>query len=150
MYDGGGSFSGGYAYLCMAGKYGYIDKTGETVIQMNYTGAGNFDPVLKLAPVKSNRGWGVIDMKGKVIVPTVHTKVELCSDGYIYVEKDGKCGIYSKTGVEVFPIKCEAIEYQPGKNLFNGDVAVARIDGQRVNIDPQGNLVYQYSLLTDK
>ena len=150
MYDDGGSFSGGYAYLSMAGKYGYIDKTGETVIQMNYTGAGNFDPVLKLAPVKSNRGWGVIDMKGKVIVPTVHTKVELCSDGYIYVEKDGKCGIYSQTGAEVFPIKCEAIEYIPGKNLFNGDVAMARIDGQRVNIDPQGNLVYQYSLLTDK
>ena len=145
----GSSFSGGYAYLAQAGRYGYIDKSGEFVIPMNYSDAKDFDPATKLACVEQNGAWGVIDVKGNFVVPAEYSKVDVCADGSIYVEKDGKCGIFSQTGEEIFPVRLDNLEKDKRRRLFVHGVAIGRLDEQRVRIDSHGNIVYQYSLLTD-
>jgi hypothetical protein len=150
MYDAGSSFSGGYAYLAQDGRYGYIDKSGEFVIPMNYSDAKDFDPATKLACVEQNGAWGVIDVKGNFVVPAEYSKVDVCADGSIYVEKDGKCGIFSQKGEEIFPVELDNLEKDKRRRLFVHGVATGRLDDQRVRIDSHGNIVYQYSLLTDR
>ena len=149
MYDSGGSFSAGYAYLSQAGKYGYIDISGEFVIPMEYSHATDFDPVSGLACVAKSGMWGVIDKKGQIIVPFDYSKVELCADGSIYVEKDGKCGVFSQSGKEIYPAVCDSIERDSQNRIFRYGAATGRIDGQRVRIDRNGNVVYQYAMLSD-
>ena len=149
MYDAGSSFSGGHALLSQAGRYGYIDKTGEFVIPMSYSDARDFDPVTGLACVSKNGLWGVINTDDKFVVPARYSKVEICADGSIYVEKDGKCGVYSQDGREIFPAECEALERDGKNRMFVHGVASGRLDGQRIRIDINGNVIYQYSLLSD-
>lgn len=150
MYDAGGSFSGGYAYLAQAGKYGYINKAGDFVIPMEYSSATDFDLKTGLARVAKNGLWGVINTEGNVIIPFEYSKVELCADGYIYVEKDSKCGIFSSSGNEIFPVKCDSIEISGDKKIFRYGVAAGRLDGQRIGIDTNGNVVFQYAMLAEK
>ena len=150
MYDAGGSFSGGYAYLAQAGKYGYINKAGDFVIPMEYSSATDFDLKTGLARVAKNGLCGVINTEGNVIIPFEYSKVELCADGYIYVEKDSKCGIFSSSGNEIFPVKCDSIEISGDKKIFRYGVAAGRLDGQRIGIDTNGNVVFQYAMLAEK
>lgn len=149
MYEAGGSFSSGYAYLAQKGKYGYIDKSGEFVIPMKYSDARDFDPVNVLACVAEDGKWGVIDVRGNYVVPPAYDNVIVCADGYTCVEKDGKFGIFTPGGRELYPVECDKIDCDSKKPLFRYDVATARLDGQRIRIDKMGNVIYQYSLITD-
>lgn len=149
MYDSGGSFFAGYAYLAKNGKYGYIDKSGEFVIPMKYSDARDFDPINNLAAVAEDAKWGVIDINGNYIVPAVYDNVTICGDGYICVGKDSRYGIYTPDGRELYPVECDAIECDEHSPLFRYEVASARLNDQRIRIDKQGNVIYQYSLITD-
>ena len=149
MYDAGGSFSAGYAYLAQKGKYGYIDKSGEFAIPMKYSDARNFNPVNKLACVAEDGKWGVIDAQGNYVVPAEFESVLLCADGYVRVEKDGKFGIFTPGGVQLYPAECDMIDCAEDKPIFRYGVVHARLDGQRIRIDQQGNAVHQYTLMTD-
>ena len=150
MYEDGGSFSAGYAYLAQKGKYGYIDKSGEFVIPMKYSKAKSFNPINKLACVAEGDKWGVIDLKGHYVVPPEYNNVTLSIDGYICVEKDGKSGIFTSEGRMLYPVECDKIDCDENTMLFRHGVANARLDGQRIRIDNHGNVIYQYSLLTDE
>ena len=149
MYDSGGSFSAGYAYLSQAGKYGYINNSGDFAIPMQFSQATDFNPEYGLACVEKSGMWGVIDKSGKIIVPFEYSKVEICSDGSIYVEKNGKCGIFSQYGKVIYPAVCDSIERDAENRIFMYGSASGRIDGQRVRIDRNGNVVYQYAMLSD-
>ena len=52
----------GAAAVCINGKWGFVNETGETVIEPAYEGARSF--CLDLAPVCSNAVWGYINSKG--------------------------------------------------------------------------------------
>lgn len=149
MYDSGYSFSGGLAPLAMGGKYGYIDKTGNFVISTKYTDAREFDKSSGLACVSVNGKWGVVNVSGREIIPIRFDKVEICSDGYLYVEENGKCGIYSQSGRVVFKPECDSIERLKGGRLFRHGVANARMNGNRIRIDENGNMIHQYSMLKE-
>ena len=149
MYEDGGSFSGGYAYLAQAGKYGYVDKSGEFVIPMKYSGARDFHPVYGLACVSENGLWGVIDVRGNYVVPAQFDEVSVTADGYICAQKDGRYGVFSSSGRAIYPVECDNIDFEPSKNLFTYGAVNARLNGQRIRIDQQGNAVYQYSYMVD-
>jgi hypothetical protein len=54
------------------GKWGFINKSGEWVIQPQFQGAGNFFEGLASFIVKDEDGgirWGYIDRRGKVVIP---------------------------------------------------------------------------------
>ena len=160
MYDGGTSFSGGMATLSMNGKHGYIDKSGEFVIPMKYTDAKPFNPDCRMAAVAMDGKWGVVklkddmsfnadknasDSKEVLVLPTIYDEIVICSDGFIYAMKDGKCGIFSNYGREVYPMVCEFIDYSGKDGLFTNGAVTARIDGELIRIDRLGNTVYPYS-----
>lgn len=149
MYDAGGSFSGGYAYLAMGGKYGYINKAGDFAIQMSYSDARDFNPEFGLACVARRGVWGVINTKGREVVPLKFDKVEICTDGNIYVEKGGKCGIFTREGKELFAPECDMLTPDSKGRLFKDGVASGKIGDYRIRIDTQGNIVYLYSQLLD-
>ena len=48
-------------------KYGFIDKTGKTVIPLEYDEASSF--YNGFAKVKKNGKWGLIDKSGKMVIP---------------------------------------------------------------------------------
>ena len=148
MYDAGLNFSGGLAPLAMNGKYGYIDKSGEFVIKMQFDDAKEFSSSFGIACVSKKGKWGVINAAGTTIIPVEFDKVKICADGYVYVEKGGKSGIYTHRGKLVFEPMCDSIEIRYGDMLFRHGVANARMNGNRVKIDEYGNIIYQYSMLT--
>lgn len=149
MYDDGGSFSGGYAYLAQGGKYGYMNKAGDFAISMKYSAAKDFNGEFGLACVARGNSWGVIDTNGRELIPLMFDTVEICTDGNIYVEKNGKCGIYTKDCKQLFPVKCDMLTRDSKGRLFKDGVASGKIGEYRVRIDTNGNVVYLYSQLFD-
>lgn len=149
MFDTGGSLSGGLAWMGSKGLFGYIDKSGEFVIPQKYSHAMDFNAEYGLACVAMKGRWGVIDRSGAEILPFEHDKVTVSADGYILAEKDGKSGIFTGDGTMVYPIECDAVELHKGTVMFRHGVAAARMDGKRVHIDLFGNVIWQYSTLTD-
>lgn len=149
MYDDGKNFSAGLAPLSQSGKYGYIDKSGNFVIPMQFNNALEFDVASGLACVATAGKWGIINTSGMTVIPMEFDKVEICTDGYVYVEKNGKCGIYSHRGKVIFEPVCDSIERLKGGKLFRHGVANARLNGNRIKIDEYGNIIHQYTMLTD-
>lgn len=146
IYDDGDSFSYGLAALSQNGKYGYIDKTGNFVIPVQYSAAKSFNGKSGIAAVALDGAWGAIDNKGNTVVPNQYDGIKVCDDGYVVVEKDGKTGIYAKSGAILFPAVCDRLTYSSG-DLFRNGVVSARVNGERVSIDQNGNVIYRYSSL---
>ena len=67
-FDWGGSFWEDLAYVKSGGLYGFIDKTGAYVAELQYTDAGDFSDGLA-AVEKDNDLWGYIDYSGNTILP---------------------------------------------------------------------------------
>lgn len=96
---------------CKSGKYGYVQLNGTssitTLIPCVYESLGKYsaDSYIR-ATLKGKKG--MIDSQNKIIIPFKYSKVgNPChtSNGYsiIWVEKDGKLGIYNDDGKELQP-----------------------------------------------
>lgn len=145
MYDAAGSFHGGLAPLCQGGKYGYINKSGEFVIPARYDFADEFNAKYKIARISNSEKWGVVDMSGNEIVKPIYDEIVICADGYIYVKKDGKCGIFSPHGAVIYPVECDdRVTYSSRTNLFRYGVATITVDGMRLSVDAYGNIISTY------
>lgn len=96
---------------CKSGKYGYVQLNGTssitTLIPCIYESLGNYSSDSYIhATLKGKKG--MIDSKNKIIIPFEYSNVgNPChtSNGYsiIWVEKDGKLGIYNDDGKELQP-----------------------------------------------
>ena len=96
---------------CKSGKYGYVQLNGTssitTLIPCIYESLGKYsaDSYIR-ATLKGKKG--MIDSQNKIIIPFEYSKIgNPCqtSNGYsiIWVEKDGKLGIYNDDGKELQP-----------------------------------------------
>ena len=96
---------------CKSGKYGYVQLNGTssitTLIPCIYESLGKYSAYSYIrATLKGKKG--MIDSQNKIIIPFEYSKVgNPChtSNGYsiIWVEKDGKLGIYNDDGKELQP-----------------------------------------------
>ena len=96
---------------CKSGKYGYVQLNGTssitTLIPCIYESLGKYSAYSYIrATLKGKKG--MIDSQNKIIIPFKYSKVgNPChtSNGYsiIWVEKDGKLGIYNDDGKELQP-----------------------------------------------
>lgn len=96
---------------CKSGKYGYVQLNGTssitTLIPCIYESLGDYSSDSYIhATLKGKKG--MIDSKNKIIIPFEYSNVgNPChtSNGYsiIWVEKDGKLGIYNDDGKELQP-----------------------------------------------
>ena len=69
----------------MAKKYGFIDKSGKVVIELQFDDAGYFSE--GLARVEKDGKWGFIDKSGKVVIEPQFDDAEDFSEGLAKVQR---------------------------------------------------------------
>lgn len=102
------------------GYYGFIDKTGKTVIPFNYAWAESFSQ--GLAAVRNNEGkMGYINKEGKLAIPYRYSSASPFSDGLASVrdyDESGENGIKTvyidKTGKIALTVNYEARDFSNG------------------------------------
>ena len=87
----------------ITGNGGYIDKTGQVVLPIEYDAAFPFSD--GLAAVQINGEWGYIDTTGQVVIPLEYHSAGMFSDGLAAIETDAdsKIGFIDKTGQLIIP-----------------------------------------------
>jgi len=105
LFDDAGNFGEGLAPVCRGcigrmwsfrGKWGYIDRMGKVVIEVEFDDAGNFGE--GLAPVKVGDKWGYIDKTGELVIEPGFDDAYRFGDGLAPVKVGDKCGYIDKTG----------------------------------------------------
>ena len=89
-------------------KWGFIDCSGDTIIDLQYEEIGNFSE--NLAPVCKNDKWGVINTKNEIVVPFEYDNkwpfiFYDFKDDLILMYKKGKQNYINRNGVIVWEEK---------------------------------------------
>lgn len=95
-FDAAGDFADGLAAVSLGGKWGYVGKSGSSVIPFKFEQAGVF--VDGLAKVKLYDKWGFIDKNGSTVIPFKYAMASDFSDGLAKVNFGGETGYIDKTG----------------------------------------------------
>ena len=141
-----GSLSEGLALYHQDWKFGYVDKTGRTVIPARYLEAHNFSQGLALVRLphadseKLGAQFAFINRQGKVVIPQAITEDDPApqfSEGLAPVMVNGKFGFADQTGKLVIPAS-----FSEARNFAEGlaPVGVGRKVGY---IDKTGKFVWQ-------
>jgi len=72
-------------------KWGYVDYTGNIVIDFEYDAVGSFSA--GFAPVQKDGMWGYIDKSGQIIIAFDYDDVQCFSGDFAWVQRNGKWGI---------------------------------------------------------
>jgi len=126
-YDYVGNFSEGLANVYKTGiGMGYIDKTGELVIPMEYQTAHAFSEGLAQVSKSSHPAssyYGFIDKNGEIVIPLIYSRAWPFSGGLAYVKGGGNPplssddGFIDKTGKIIIPLDSY------GRYSFSGRLA---------------------------
>jgi hypothetical protein len=154
--DGGNPFSEGLAIVVLGpfeGKgerplyrYGYIDKSGNMVIQPREAESIKwFSYYYKalvfsegLAGVKQKDKWGYMDKVGRQMISPRYNDIQAFSEGLAAVQLEGKYGYIDRSGKMVIPPRFEFAD------SFSGGLALVQLDstGEKWGyIDKSGKLV---------
>lgn len=124
------------AYVSVGGKYGYIDKDGNMVIEPQFDGADRFSDGLAMVLVDGKRGF--IDKTGRLVIPARYDDAGSFGsyEGLAPVKLKGEWMMIDKSGkVAIPPAGYEKM------SSFQEGLAGVRINGKRGFIDTKGNLV---------
>lgn len=102
-HEEAGSFREGLARIKQGGKWGYIDKLGQTVVGPKYDDVLSFSG--GLAPVKLDKKWGFIDHGGKMVIAPQYDLAYMYTEGLAAVKLGGKWGYIDPTGKIVVPLQ---------------------------------------------
>lgn len=150
FYDDGGNCSCGVIPVSADGSYFYINTKLRVLSHYQYSVAEDIDPKFRIARVSIDDKWGVINEYGKLIVPIKYDVVDILPDGYIYVEENGRCGVYDTYGNLCFPVIYKWIDYERGKPLYRRSIVTLRDDKSLYKIDNKGNYIYNYASFVDE
>ncbi len=98
-------------------KYGFIDKSGNFVIEPVYEWAGAFND--KLAPVTKGDKFGYINTLGTLVIPYKYVFAEVFSDGLAAVYNGTSWGYIDETGNYVIPSQFGSFEGHDGEEVAN-------------------------------
>jgi hypothetical protein len=129
------TFDEGLAVAEQGGKYGYVDRAGNTVIPFRYDWAEAFDE--GLAVVKLDERFGLIDKSGREILAPIYEDLRWRSDnGVILASGDyGEWRLYDRSGAAVSD---QAFDFIFD---FSCDLASVRREDKYGYIDRRGKLV---------
>ena len=96
-YESAGPFIDGIARVSLFGKYGFINRSSETVIPFKFDGARSFSE--GLAAVMLNGKWGFINSSGKVVIAYRYDQAGPFNDGLARVAINKTVGYIDKDGV---------------------------------------------------
>jgi hypothetical protein len=164
IYKEWNEYPGFYETDTRGGKWGFIDKSGKTVIPFRYeTTTIDSRPAVNvfeyfhtdysyfmdgIALVKRDEKYGFIDKSGNEVIPCKYKSATVFVNGFAKVGNENKkMGIIDKTGREVLPCQFERDEIQ---QFSNGFCAVRR-NGKWGFVDTTGNEVIpcKYELAGD-
>ena len=121
--------------VCFHYEYGYINKTGDMVVPLQFREARNFSE--GLAAVKIDERWGYIDKTGKIVVPAQFNEVLDFSEGLATVNINRKYGYIDKLGKTVIELQfADAYSFHEG-------LAIVNINGKYGYIDKLGKIVIE-------
>jgi hypothetical protein len=111
------NFSEGLCPFSSNEKWGFIDKTGKTVVASTYDEVYNYKN--GYAVVGKNFIYGVIDKTGKVILPINYDMLTNIGSGMFVVSKNDKYGVISSSGKTIVStIYDEAPVYNANYGVF--------------------------------
>jgi hypothetical protein len=117
------------------GKYGFINRKGNIVIQPKYDLARPF--VTGLAAVKVRHQWGFINYDGKIVIPIRYNSVTDFDRGIAIIEKNKKYGILNSNGKMVVGFLYDALKLG-GRGFF------AKKNNKWGSIDKNGKEVFEF------
>ncbi|MCU0435504.1 MAG: WG repeat-containing protein [Bacteroidia bacterium] len=136
-----GNFSQGLAWMRdSTGRWGFINRKGETVIPPVYDRAESFAPDLPVR-VRLNNRWGLINAQGQLLQPCIYTYIGPWSEGLALVVSDGKFGYLNAAGKIAVPINYLYDREQLGDNPFRNNSARVLLEKKAGLIDSTGKLV---------
>jgi len=111
---------------------GLIDREGNEIIPcVYYSCKGGISEGLLALKDKNNK-WGMLDIKGKEILPFKYERLNQCTEGLIGFYSEEKWGFIDKTGQIIIPPQFDTIE------PFENGKARAYIGRQLLTIDRTG------------
>jgi hypothetical protein len=116
--DGIGIGPDGWIRVFKNGLVGFVDASGNPVIDFKFRGADFFHFDRAVVNVDGKRGY--IDRRGELVVPAIYDDAKDFHDGLALVKKDGRFGYIDVDGRSVM-----AIELDDG-NAFDGGIAFVR------------------------
>jgi hypothetical protein len=144
-YDEVKGFSGGLAPVRVDERWGFIDRTGQTVIEPKFTAArGFFDD---LCAVEKEGKWGFINKAGRMVIEPQYETANNFSEGIAVVTKTELVLLIDKTGrVLLNRPKADRLQirYYDGPKLSEGLIDVFDESTQKRGfIDRTGKLVIE-------
>ena len=109
-------FHEGIAGVSDGGKWGFVDKTGRLIIDLQFEMVGQFND--GLAVVQHNDKMGYINKNGEIVVPCNY---RLCWDfqnGYALVELNDRIGLINRWGMFVIPAEYDSIMPSANPNVY--------------------------------
>ncbi|MBO6794285.1 MAG: WG repeat-containing protein [Balneolaceae bacterium] len=129
-----GSFQEKRALVLEDGLYGYIDPTGNTVIDLQYSEALPFSD--QLAAVLISDRWGFIDTTGTIAISPQFVSAGTFNDGLAPARKNSnQYGFIDKTGAFVIAEQFDEVR------AFSEEFAPVRIGEKWTFVDLQGNQI---------
>lgn len=138
-------FREGRCRMKKGGKFGFIDKEGNVVVDFVYKDAGNFSD--GVAPVKRGRKWGFIDINGNEVIPFVFDDAWDFTEGLALVRKGSRYGYINKSGeMKIATAYEDARSFSDGmaKISKNGKWGYINSNGQGV-VAPEYDYASQFS-----
>jgi WG containing repeat len=138
-YEAARPFHNGLASVLVEGRWGYIDRSGELVIQPIYTEAASFYG--ELAEVRVNEAAGIIDRRGRTIIsPQFKRIIPFAPDVFIAVPLGSSASSHGLFGIDAAPDKLSGIE---GAGLYHRRRGwLTASDLQFMAFDPARGLIW--------
>lgn len=109
-----GQFNSNLTVIKFKGKYGVIDKNGCVILAAVFSEIGDMSSLIAFS---KGKGWGYIDLLGKVVVQPVYSYAESFVSGTAIVEKNGFQGVIDSKGMVLLPLEYKNIS-RIGKEYF--------------------------------
>ena len=136
QYEDASAFSEGLAAVQHQGKWGYINQSGEYVIDLLFLRVAGFSE--GMAAVWDGNRWGYVDQAGNIVVDLQYSGVRTYREGLTWVcqdGKDGKWGMMDKFGKMILqPMYDNAFSFSEG-------LARVELDGEWGFVDRNGKVV---------
>ena len=122
----------------------YINKKGDVVFSERYSGREQDVSIDGFLQVYNDRGFGVMDTTGKIIVPTEYDYINynphqsMFSHGLLRVSKKYQYGYVDKTGRVVVPL-----QFKEARRFSENGLAQVKLNDKWGIIDTAGNFVVQ-------
>lgn len=137
QYSKLGDFSCGFARVKKAGKWGFIDKSGNEIVECTYDYVGYYHDFMAI--VRNHDGKdGYVDNMGDLVIPCKYRYAQDFSEGLAWVNDDGPWRCIDSNGKVVFTLEMMSSHRSAFKN---GLSVITSPEGTCEIIDRTGKVV---------